>query len=494
MKIDTLSFIQYLLTGLQPNVFHPHAATLVPVIISAASVSFYNISSKALVVLQWLVEEFRPLDSSSFDLTLYTNKIYQCWFVMLKEQAYFRKALKLSTLPLLDTMVTNYSTSLAWDIFSPVLAELPPLLSETDLHIAQLTLNLLTSISVDHMQAIPTIQKTVFPEVLLQGAVLTAMLDFFKSVLSTGVPGMTHSELLALLVDPALGGKGGTIHKQGRANIAKCMDSLVSHSERETVGVVKQFMRILNSNQQDYSLTFSLLAIVETVRGADLSQLGELKPAILAAFNHTSEKVRSIASYYVLENIAHSNLSEFFPFSLHELKTHQRRQYIILQSLKEVISAQSASPSRVQVLSGYLAFKTVAWYLSCVREFWDTFSYQYNQKFLGHLGTFREQHSVLIKEFISLVKHQITQADTMIELCDHSVQVQGETSVGETSVGKTSSCLVPCLANTSKLKVVRVKNHLPSPTEEDIQSATEVGNSGLSSWTSRYLQNLLYSS
>ena len=91
---------------------------------------------------------------------------------------------------LLDTIVKNYSTSLALDTLSTVLAELPPLVSETDLHIAQLTLNLLTSISVSHRQAIPTIQKTVLPEVLklaestlLQGAALTAMLDFFKSVL-----------------------------------------------------------------------------------------------------------------------------------------------------------------------------------------------------------------------------------------------------------------------------------------------------------------------
>ena len=124
-----------------------------------------------------------------------------------------QRALKLSTLLLLDTMVKNYSTSLALDTLSPVLAELPPLVSETDLHIAQLTLNLLTSISVNHRQAIPTIQKTVLPEVLklaesplLQGAALTAMLDFFKSVVSAGVPGLAHSDLLALLVNPVLGG------------------------------------------------------------------------------------------------------------------------------------------------------------------------------------------------------------------------------------------------------------------------------------------------
>ena len=57
-------------------------------------------------------------------------------------------ALRLSALFLLDTMLKKYSTSLALDTLSPVLAELPHLVSETDLHVAQLTLNFLTSISV----------------------------------------------------------------------------------------------------------------------------------------------------------------------------------------------------------------------------------------------------------------------------------------------------------------------------------------------------------
>jgi len=443
MKIDTLSFIQCLLSGHHPTVFHPHAATLVPAIISAVSDTFYKISSEALVVLQLLVKVLRPLHSSptTFDFTLYTVNIYQCCFVKLKAQdidqevkeraiscmgqivahlgdslqqelshclpiflerlkneitrltavkalaaiassplridlriiltdslpvlsSFLRKnqrSLKLSTLVLLDTLVKNYSSSLALDSLSPVLAELPALVSETDLHIAQLTLNLLTSVSINHRSAIPSIQRSVLPEVLklaesplLQGAALTAMLDFFKSVVAAGVPGLGHSDLLSLLVNPVLGSKGSTIHKQGRANIAKCVASLVSHSEAEAVLVVKQFLSQLGTSAtQEFSLTFCLLAIGETGRGADLSQLQQLKQAVLAAFNHTSEEVKSAASY-ALGNIALGNLGEYLPFILNEIETQPRRQYLLLHSLKEVISAQSVSPSGVQVLSAYV--------------------------------------------------------------------------------------------------------------------------------------------
>jgi len=443
MKIDTLSFVQALLSGHHPTVFHPHAAVLVPAVIAAVSDTFYKISSEALVVLQLLVKVLRPLDSSptTFDFTLYTANIYSCCFVRLKAQdidqevkeraiscmgqvvahlgdslqaelssclpiflerlrneitrltavkaliaiassplridlrcilkdslpvlsSFLRKnqrALKLSTLVLLDTLVKNYPGSLDLAALSPVLAELPPLVSETDLHIAQLTLALLTSVTSSHASTIPVIQKSVLPEVLklaesplLQGAALAAMLDFFRALVGAGVPGLSHSDMLALLVNPILTPKGAAIHKQGRANIAKCAASLVSHSQAEAIVVVKQFMQQLNTpGLPDYSMTFSLLAIGETGRGADLSQVPDLKTAVLAAFNHSSEEVKSAASY-ALGNIALGNLKEYLPFILHEIGSQPRRQYLLLHSLKEVISAQSVSPSGVQTLSSYV--------------------------------------------------------------------------------------------------------------------------------------------
>merc|ERR1719150_1780756 len=465
--IDTLSFIQALLTGHHPTVFHPHAQVLVPAVIAAVSDTFYKISSEALVVLQLLVKVLRPLDSSptTFDFTLYTSNIYQCCFLRLKEQdidqevkeraiscmgqvvahlgdslqaelssclpiflerlrneitrltavkaliaiassplridlrcilkdslpvlsSFLRKnqrALKLSTLVLLDTLVKNYPGSLDLATLSPVLAELPPLVSETDLHIAQLTLALLTSVTSSHASTIPVIQKSILPEVLklaesplLQGAALAAMLDFFRALVGAGVPGLSHSDMLALLVNPILTQKGAAIHKQGRANIAKCAASLVSHSQ--TVAVVKQFMQQLNPpGLPDYSMTFSLLAIGETGRGADLSQVPDLKTAILAAFNHSSEEVKSAASY-ALGNIALGNLKEYLPFILHEIQTQPRRQYLLLHSLKEVISAQSSSPSGIQTLSSY------------VPSIWDQLYRLFNS--LGTIETFLGTPSV----------------------------------------------------------------------------------------------------
>ena len=104
---------------------------------------------------------------------------------------------------------------------------------------------------------------------------------------------------------------------------------------------------------------------------AIIGQVPDLKTAVLAAFNHSSEEVKSAASY-ALGNIALGNLKDYLPFILHEIGSQPRRQYLLLHSLKEVeicykcemypilfllvkvISAQSVSPSGVQTLSSYV--------------------------------------------------------------------------------------------------------------------------------------------
>ena len=129
--------------------------------------------------------------------------------------------------------------------------------------------------------------------------------------------------------------------------------------------VVQQFMASLSATQQDYSLTFSLLAIGEIGRGADLSSLQDLKPAVLSAFGHTSEEVKSAASY-ALGNIALGNLSEYLPFILHEIETQPRRQYLLLHSLKEVISAVSTGETEAAKLRSCSYFRAFQEEFTCL--------------------------------------------------------------------------------------------------------------------------------
>ena len=49
----------------------------------------------------------------------------------------------------------------------PVLMEIQPLLSDSDLHIAQLTMNLLTSVARLHKSSLKVVQNTSFPQIFL---------------------------------------------------------------------------------------------------------------------------------------------------------------------------------------------------------------------------------------------------------------------------------------------------------------------------------------
>lgn len=61
MKIDALIFVHHMLTGHNPQVFHPHVENLVPLIVNSVFDPFYKIATEALSVLQQLVKVIRPL-------------------------------------------------------------------------------------------------------------------------------------------------------------------------------------------------------------------------------------------------------------------------------------------------------------------------------------------------------------------------------------------------------------------------------------------------
>ena len=78
-----------------------------------------------------------------------------------------QRALKLNSLTLLDTLVTYYSNLFHPSLLQTAINELPPLLSESDLHIAQLSLVLLTSAAKQQPQALICVHETILPEVMV---------------------------------------------------------------------------------------------------------------------------------------------------------------------------------------------------------------------------------------------------------------------------------------------------------------------------------------
>ncbi|KAH1023273.1 cullin-associated NEDD8-dissociated protein 1 isoform X2 [Dendroctonus ponderosae] len=270
-----------------------------------------------------------------------------------------QRALKLSTLQLIDCLIQNYHKKINVQLLQPIVAEIPPLLDESDLHIAQWTLIILKSIAVQHPKALQDINSGIMPQVLilvksplLQGTALQSMLEFFKSLVKCNLPGLSYDYLLRLLLMPISNlstNQQAVLHKQAFYSLAKCVAAITVVCQSQALPVIPQFINEIQCATSDSQQIFALLVVGEIGREIDLTSVPNLKQVILSAFSAMSEEVKSAASY-ALGSICIGNLQQYLPFILKESQEQQKRQYLLLHSVKEVITCLSQTTEGVQQL------------------------------------------------------------------------------------------------------------------------------------------------
>ncbi|KAJ0182615.1 hypothetical protein K1T71_001984 [Dendrolimus kikuchii] len=281
-----------------------------------------------------------------------------------------QRALKLSTLVLLDTLVQNYSSAISIELLSKVLMEVPVLVGEADLHCAQTALALVRGACTSCPAALtPQARAALTPNIimlasspLLQGGALKAMLGVLSALVRADVAGCSRRELLDLLVAPVhrLQDHNASAHhmKQAFHSLAKCVGAVVveggdGSGGAESAEVVRGFLRDATNPPSDATHMFALLALAEIGRHQDLSSIPNLKEVLLNSFTPSSEEVKSAASY-ALGSVAVGNLPEFLPFILGEIEAQPKRQYLLLHSLREIISCESCTPEGVEALRPFI--------------------------------------------------------------------------------------------------------------------------------------------
>lgn len=190
-----------------------------------------------------------------------------------------QRSLKLASLTLLDTLIRNYSLSMTPKLLQKVVVEMPALINESDLHIAQLTLTLLASICDLQPRTLINQTDTILPEVmilvkspLLQGIALQAMLEFFQALVRARLPGLSRPDLLYLLVQQATNvqmvtsQKNAPLHKQAFHSLAKCVAAVTISDTSEALMVVDQFLRDLDNSATDAHHIFALFVVGEIGR------------------------------------------------------------------------------------------------------------------------------------------------------------------------------------------------------------------------------------
>ncbi|KAG7236864.1 hypothetical protein INR49_000168 [Caranx melampygus] len=236
-----------------------------------------------------------------------------------------QRALKLGTLACLNAMVTHHAASIKPAALEPVLSELPPLVDESDMHVSQVSVTLLTCMAKACPSSLAKISSSVLPGVfrlvhspLLQGGALTAILDFIQALVLSKSTNLGYSQLLKSLTEPfhsrTSSADSSVIHRQSYLSVARCVAALSSACPKETPGTVSSLIQEVKSPGSLESVrVLALLCLGEVGRNGSLGGSKEVQGVILEAFSSTSEE---------------------------EISSQPRRQYLLLHSLKENCECQ----------------------------------------------------------------------------------------------------------------------------------------------------------
>ncbi|XP_037658282.1 cullin-associated NEDD8-dissociated protein 2 isoform X1 [Choloepus didactylus] len=260
-----------------------------------------------------------------------------------------QRALRLATLAALDALAQSQGLSLPPPAIRAVLAELPALLSESDMHVAQLAVDFLATVTQAQPASLAEVSGPVLAELLrllrsplLPAGVLAAAEGFLQALVGTHPPCVDYTELISLLTAPVYeqdtdGGPG--LHKQVFHSLARCMAALAATCPQEAAGTAGRLVCDARSPHSSTGVkVLAFLALAEVGQVAGPGPQRELKAVLLEALGSPSEDVRAAASY-ALGRVGAGNLPDFLPFLLGQIEKEPRRQYLLLHSLREALGA-----------------------------------------------------------------------------------------------------------------------------------------------------------
>ncbi|KAI4298901.1 hypothetical protein L6164_032414 [Bauhinia variegata] len=276
--------------------------------------------------------------------------------------AFLRKAnraLRQATLGTLNSLIVAYGDKIGSSAYEAIIVELSALISDSDLHMTALALELCCTLMSDRRSS-PNVglavRNKVLPQALtliksslLQGQALLALQNFFAALVysaNTSFDSLLESLLASAKPSPQSGG----IAKQALYSIAQCVAVLcLAAGDKKCSSTVKMLTEILKDDTSSNSAKqhLALLCLGEIGRRKDLSVHAHIENIVIESFQSPFEEIKSAASY-ALGNIAVGNLPKYLPFILDQIDNQQKKQYLLLHSLKEVIVRQSVDKAEFQ--------------------------------------------------------------------------------------------------------------------------------------------------
>ncbi|GJP34416.1 hypothetical protein CLOM_g18863 [Closterium sp. NIES-68] len=299
--------------------------------------------------------------------------------------SFLRKAnrsLRQASLCTLNAILSAYGADITDSARDALLTELAPLISDSDLALAALALQLCCSVTKQAppaSAAAAAVAAKVLPQALalvrsplLQGQALQTLQEFFAVQVQASATSF-DSLLSALLsagrpfsssMSPAAAAAAASSSAAARpafSSVAQCAAVLCVAAGSDQCGAT---VRALMGNVESaghpaadtHKQLLSLLCLGEIGRRVDLSAHPTLPALVMSAFSSPLEEVKTAASF-ALGSIAVGNHSQYLPFVLQQIDSQPKLQYLLLHSLKEIISgrASSAGSQAVELEEGNVA-------------------------------------------------------------------------------------------------------------------------------------------
>ncbi|KAJ8618736.1 hypothetical protein MRB53_014922 [Persea americana] len=258
------------------------------------------------------------------------------------------RALRQATLGTLNSLVVAYGDKIG--SYEVIIAELSALISDSDLHMTALALELCCTLMADrksNQNVGLTVRQKVLPQALilvrsslLQGQALQALQSFFAALV------LSANTSFDALLEPLLSTAKPypqSLAKQALHSVAQCVAVLcLAAGDKKCASTVEMLTNILKADSSTNSAKqhLALLCLGEIGRRKDLSSHARIENIVIESFQSPFEEIKSAASY-ALGNIAVGNLSKYLPFILDQIDNQQKKQYLLLHSLKEVIARHS---------------------------------------------------------------------------------------------------------------------------------------------------------
>lgn len=246
----------------------------------------------------------------------------------------FNRSLRQAALMCLRTMILSYHNQIDAKRYEQMLDESSSLLTETDLNLAHLSLQLSTAILTNATMS-KNVKKVILPKALallesntLQGSALDSLVEFLKAI-SKEVGFSTLLKKVLETVRP-------NIVKQVYTNLGRIIAALVENaSSSEKQSTIKRFLTDLKSNNVSTRI-LAFFTLGEIGRYTDLTSYGDIEGDIQQCFKSESEEVQNAASY-CLGNVAIGNLEKFLPSITEKIKSNKDERYLLMHALKNII-------------------------------------------------------------------------------------------------------------------------------------------------------------